>query len=39
MNNPNKKRLRRIEEHHRAAQALLVRIVHRMAPPQGRFSY
>ena len=31
--------LLRIEEHHRAAQALLVRIIHRMAPPQGRFSY
>ena len=31
--------LLRIEEHHRAAQALLVGIVHRMAPPQGRFSY
>ena len=31
--------LLRIQEHHRAAQALLVRIIHRMAPPQGRFSY
>ena len=31
--------LLRVEEHHRAAQALLVGIVHRMAPPQGRFSY
>ena len=29
----------RVQEHHRAAQALLVRIIHRMAPPQGRFSY
>ena len=31
--------LLRIEEHHRAAQALFVRIIHRMAPPQGRSSY
>ena len=31
--------LLRIQEHHRAAQALLVRIIHRMAPPQGRSSY